>query len=125
MRALKLLAAAALAAPLLSACVVYDSTGGENVTVQVNNKDAPPAEAVRGARVENGELVVRVDSNGCTQASDFELAVSDGTPATVTLRRTKQDLCRALVRDGIEVRWSYADLGLDPGATVQVLNPLK
>lgn len=125
MRALKLLAAAALAAPLLSGCVVYDNTGGENVTVQMSNKEVSPAEAVRGARVENGALIVRVDSNGCTQASDFELAVSDGAPATVTLRRTKEDLCRALVRDGIEVSWTYADLGLEPGATVQVLNPLK
>lgn len=125
MGGLKLLAVAALIAPMLSGCVVYDSTGGENVTVHVSNKDAPPAEAVRGARVENGALVVRVDSNGCTQASDFELSVSDGTPASVTLRRTKEDLCRALVRDGVEVSWTYADLGLESGATVQVLNPLK
>ena len=44
-RALKGLMVAAVAAPLLAACVVYDSTGGENVTVQVNDRDAAPAEA--------------------------------------------------------------------------------
>ena len=47
-RALKGLMVAAVAAPLLAACVVYDSTGGENVTVQVNDRDAAPAEAGPG-----------------------------------------------------------------------------
>lgn len=124
-RALKGLMVAAVAAPLLATCVVYDSTGGENVTVQVNDRDAAPAEAIRTAYVHDGSLVVRVDSNGCTSASDFELAVTDGEPAEVTLKRTKPDNCRALLAEGVELRWTYADLGLEPGAPVRVLNPLK
>ena len=27
--------------------------------------------------------------------------------------------------EGVELRWTYADLGLEPGAPVRVLNPLK
>ena len=123
--ALKVLAVAALAAPLMSACVIYDSTGGENVSVNVTRSDAPPAEAIREARFADGGLVVRVDSNGCTQASDFEIAVADNTPTEITLRRTKPDLCQALVPDGVELRWTYADLGLEPGAPARILNPLK
>ncbi|MBA4808208.1 hypothetical protein [Brevundimonas sp.] len=123
--ALKVLAVAALAAPLMSACVIYDSTGGENVSVNVTRSDAPPAEAIREARFADGGLVVRVDSNGCTQASDFEIAVADNTPTEITLRRTKPDLCKALVPDGVELRWTYADLGLEPGAPARILNPLK
>ena len=123
--ALKVLAVAALAAPLMSACVIYDSTGGENVSVNVTRSDAPPAEAIREARFADGGLVVRVDSNGCTQASDFEIAVADNTPTEITLRRTKPDLCKALVPDGVELRWTYADLSLEPGAPARILNPLK
>ena len=124
-RVLKGLTVAVVAAPLLAACVVYDSTGGENVTVQVNDRAAAPAEAIRTAYVHDGALVVRVDSNGCTQASDFEVAVADNTPAEITLRRTKADLCKALVPDGVELRWTYGDLGLEPGAPARILNPLK
>ncbi|WP_292022338.1 MULTISPECIES: hypothetical protein [unclassified Brevundimonas] len=118
-------AAAVLAAPLLSACVIYDSSAGENVSVNVSRNDAPPAEAIREARFADGALVVRVDSNGCTQASDFEVAVADNNPVEITLRRTKQDLCRALVPNGVELRWTYADLGLDAGTPARILNPLK
>ena len=119
------LAAAVLAAPLLSACVIYDSTAGENVSVNVTRNDAPPAEAIREARFADGALVVRVDSNGCTQASDFEVAVADNNPVEITLRRTSPDLCKALAPDGVELRWSYADLGLEPGTPARIMNPLK
>lgn len=119
------LAAVVLAAPLLSACVIYDSSAGENVSVNVSRNDGPPAEAIREARFADGALVVRVDSNGCTQASDFEVAVADDSPVEITLRRTKQDLCKALVADGVELRWTYADLGLDAGTPARIRNPLK
>ena len=122
---IKGLAVAVLATPLLSACVIYDSTAGENVSVNVTRNDAPPAEAIREARFADGALVVRVDSNGCTQASDFEVAVADNNPVEITLRRTSQDLCKALVPNGVELRWTYADLGLEPGTAARILNPLK
>ena len=122
---IKGLAVAVLATPLLSACVIYDSDAGENVSVNVTRNDAPPAEAIREARFADGALVARVDSNGCTQASDFEVLVSDGSPVEITLRRTKPDLCKALAPDGVELRWSYADLGLEPGTPARIMNPLK
>jgi len=122
---LRLALAIAIAAPLLSACVIYDSDAGENVSVNVTRNDAPPAEAIREARFMDGALVARVDSNGCTQASDFEVSVADNTPTEITLRRTKPDLCKALLPDGVELRWTYADLGLEPGAPARILNPLK
>ena len=122
---LKMLAAAALTAPLLAGCVIYSNEAGENVRVDIGDKAAPPAEAIRSARFEDGALVVRVDSNGCTQAADFELSVVDGSPADVTVRRTREDLCKALAPDGVELRWTYADLGLEPGTPTRILNPLK
>lgn len=122
---LKVLAAAALYAPLLAGCVIYSNEAGENVRVNVTDMDAPAAEAIRSARFEDGALVVRVNSNGCTQASDFELSVVDGAPADITVRRVREDLCKALVAEGVELRWTYADLGLEPGAPARILNPLK
>jgi len=122
---LKVLAAAALSAPLLAGCVIYSNESGENVRVNVSDKVAPASEAIREAGFADGGLVARVDSNGCTQASDFEVLVNDGSPAEITLRRTKEDLCKALVPDGVELRWTYADLGLEPGAPARILNPLK
>ncbi|MCV0414044.1 MAG: hypothetical protein K5831_04090 [Brevundimonas sp.] len=123
--ALKLLTAAVLAAPLLAGCVIYSNEAGETVRVNMGDAKAPAAEAIRSARFADGALVVRVDSNGCTQASDFELAVVDGSPADITLKRTREDLCKALVADGVELRWTYADLGLEPGTPTRILNPLK
>jgi hypothetical protein len=103
MRGLRILAVGALAAPLLAGCVIYD----------------------REARFADGALVARVDSNGCTQASDFEVSIADNDPTEITLRRTKQDLCKALVPDGVELRWTYAELGLEPGTPARIVNPLK
>lgn len=53
------------------------------------------------------------------------MAVADNTPTEITLRRTKQDLCKALAPDGVELRWTYADLGLEPGTPARIVNPLK
>ena len=97
----------------------------ETTPVAAPAQAAPPAEAIRSARFEDGALVVRVDSNGCTQTADFELSVVDGAPADITVRRVREDLCKALVAEGVELRWTYADLGLEPGAPARILNPLK
>jgi hypothetical protein len=123
MRGLRILAVGALAAPLLAGCVIYDSEAGENVSVNVSRRDGP--QAIREARFADGALVARVDSNGCTQASDFEVSIADNDPTEITLRRTKQDLCKALVPDGVELRWTYAELGLEPGTPARIVNPLK
>ena len=87
------LVVAALTAPLLSGCVIYANEGGErDVSVRFDDGSAPALEAVRSARIENGRLVVRVDSNGCTDAADFAVEVAsaeDWTAATlVPLIRT-------------------------------------
>lgn len=124
-RALKGLALAALVGPLVSGCVIYSNEAGENVRVNVTDKETPPSEAIREARFSEGALIARVDSNGCTQVSDFEVVVSDGSPAEITLRRTRQDLCKALAPEGVELRWTYGDLGIEPGTPARILNPLK
>lgn len=124
-----LIAVAALA-PLLGGCVIYSSEGGErDVSVRVASSSdfepAPPPEAVRAVRFEGGRLTVRVESNGCTTAADFEVVLVGAGPAELTLNRSRQDLCKALVPDGVEVSWTYQELGLEAGEAALLRNPIR
>lgn len=126
---IRVLVAAALAAPLLSGCVIYANESGESDVVVNWSRDsaAPPLEAVRSARIADGRLTVRVDSNGCTDVTHFavDLTPVDDGVTNIALRRTAEDHCKALVPDGTEVSWSLGELGLEPGAPARLLNPTK
>jgi hypothetical protein len=125
---MRVLIAAALAAPLLSGCVIYANEGGEkDVVVRFSDQAPPSLETVRNARIADGRLVVRVDSNGCTDAADFavDLAPASDGWTEVALRRTDADPCKALVPDGVEVSWSLSELGLEPGTRARLANPTR
>lgn len=121
--------AALLVAPLVSACVIYDSTGSDDVSVSVGSQtvtaQSAPLETLSAARFENGVVIVRVGSNGCTRTSDFAVEVETGTAVTLTFNREQPDVCRALVPDGVELRWSYEELGLTSGQAVAIRNPVQ
>lgn len=117
----------AMVAPVLTGCLIYDGTSGKNVVVQVGSKtgaDAPALETLSAARFENGSLVVRVGSNGCTSVSDFAVSVTGGDPTEISIKREKPDLCRAIVPEGVELRWTYAELGLTAGVAARIMNPV-
>ena len=123
---IRLLAVGLVAAPLLSGCVIYSNTGGERETVVngLNTLAQEPLEAVRSARVENDRLIVRVGSNGCTEAThfSFDLTEQDGF-TEIAVRRTTPDLCKALVPEGVELSWSYDLLDLQSGTRLVLVNP--
>ena len=125
----RILVAAAACLPLLTGCVIYADDSGETVMVRMDSSteittDAVP-ETLRAIRFADGALIAQVDSNGCTSAADFAVLVAEGTPVDITLTRTRPDLCKAIVSEGVELRWSYQELGLAPGQTVRVANPLR
>ena len=127
---MRLAAVAAVALlPLLGGCVIYSSEGGERkININPANQvvaEAESLEAVRKVDFDGQRLNVVVGSNGCTEASSFEVKIKDGDPAELTLTRRTPDLCRALVREGVTVSWTYAELGLKSGAAVRVLNPIS
>lgn len=127
MRLLPALAAVALL-PLLGGCVIYSNEGGEKVSVNVSDQIAAKTEALEAVRkvdFDGQRLNVVVGSNGCTEASSFEVKIKDGDPTELSLTRRTPDLCRALVREGVTVSWTYAELGLESGAAVRVLNPIS
>jgi hypothetical protein len=113
--------------PLLGGCVIYSSEGGER-KVNINNQavvQAEVLEAVRKVDFDGQRLSVVVGSNGCTEASSFEVKIKDADPAELSLIRRAPDLCKALVREGVVVSWTYAELGLNTGQHVRVLNPVS
>lgn len=126
MRLFPALAAAALL-PLLGGCVIYSNEGGEKVSVMSDRVavETETLEAVRKVDFDGQRLNVVVGSNGCTEASSFEVKIKDGDPAELSLTRRTPDLCRAIVREGVTVSWTYAELGLESGAAVRVLNPIS
>lgn len=126
MRLFPALAAAALL-PLLGGCVIYSNEGGEKVSVMSDRVavETETLEAVRKVDFDGQRLNVVVGSNGCTEASSFEIKIKDGDPAELSLTRRTPDLCRAIVREGVTVSWTYAELGLASGTAVRVLNPIS
>ena len=92
---------------------------------QTTTAQAAPLESLRAIRFEAGAVVVRVDSYGCTQASVFAVEVVYDQTAELTFTRESPDLCKALIPDGVELRWTYEELGLASGKAALVRNPLR
>lgn len=126
MRLAVVVAAAALL-PLLGGCVIYSNEGGEKISIVADQGTTrvEALEAVRKVDFDGQRLNVVVGSNGCTETSSFEVKIKDGEPAELTLTRRTPDLCKALVPEGVTVSWTYAELGLEPGQPVRVLNPIS
>lgn len=130
MRAIKGLILATAITPLLGACVIYDSSASEAVSVHVGSNraaaDSASLETLREVRFEAGAMVVRADSNGCTSEASFAVHLADAEgPAQISLTRETADHCKALAPGGVELRWTYAELGLEPGATAVIGNPIR
>lgn len=114
--------------PLLGGCVIYSNEGGKKVSIQAGDHasiQSEPLEAVRRVDFDGQRLNVVVGSNGCTEASSFEVRIKDADPAELTLVRRAPDLCRAIVREGVTISWTYAELGLEAGQAVRVMNPIS
>ena len=81
------------------------------------------AEAIYGARFDERGLTLRVNSNGCTRKEDFAMRVDRaGSVTRVLAVRIKPDYCRALIRGGVDLTWSHAELGVRRGVDVRVMN---
>ena len=119
------LLAAALIAPLLSGCVIYANDEGKTDVVRMSDAITGQLEAVSEPRVDNGRLIVRVGSNGCTTLDSFEVQLTEAADGytDVVLNRRSPDMCKALVAEGVELAWSFETLGLGSNARLRLLNP--
>ena len=83
-------------------------------------------EPIHAAALLNNTAVFWVSSNGCTNKDDLQPIVSmHGDASVITLRRISEDRCTTPEDEGVEVKWSFEELGLKPGARVSVDNPYQ
>ena len=87
----------------------------------------PPLEPVLTWYEEDGALVARVASNGCTNASSFEPYVYMSTDwvAEVELVRTAPDPCRGFFPNGTLVSWTREELAIPESADIRLVNPTR
>lgn len=121
---LTFLAPALAATALLGGCIIVDADEGDITTGFSHDGDLG---TVYGATVFNDRVTFRVTSNGCTNESYFDTDVDSrsGNRFAVSIDRTRADNCRARLPEGVEVSYSFAELGLPDGADVTVLNPVR
>ncbi len=118
-RSLALIAAAALAT---SGCALFQRDTGPTRTVAMPGQLEP----IHAAAITRDLAVFWVSSNGCTEKSDLTPVIDHVRDASViTLRRIEQDDCDSPLVDGVEVIWSFEELGLTPGSRVSVNNPYQ
>lgn len=108
---------------LLSGCAMVQSLlpggGASPATVSVPGTQ----ESVQAAAIGQGQAVFWVGSNGCTTRDDLMPVVSQYRgAATITLWRVSEDQCDKPVPGGVEVRWTFEEMGLPPGTDVRVGN---
>jgi len=83
-------------------------------------------EPIHAAAIGQDQAVFWVSSNGCTSKGDLTAVVRRNRDASViTLRRINEDRCDVVQPQGVEMRWSFEELGLEPGARVSVENPYQ
>ena len=131
MRHVATLAGVVALAAGVSACALVERLVPAGMTS--TSVEAPPAvplpgqiEPVHAAAIAQDQAVFWVSSNGCTAKEDLTPVVrsSDEGPI-ITLRRIKEDRCSESRPEGVEVRWSFQEMGLAPGARVSVENPYQ
>ena len=107
---------------LLSAC---GHLAGQEETVAAVAMPGQ-VEPLHAAAFTNDLAVFWVSSNGCTTKEDLRPIVQmQGGSAVITLRRIEEDACDHPVSEGVELQWSFDELGLPAGSAVSVNNPYQ
>ena len=124
MRRIVTLSSALFMAAILPGCALMDRFTGQEPTAIA---EAPgQIEPVHAAAIVQDQAVFWVSSNGCTQKADLTPVVRRaGGASVITLRRLKEDRCLQPVAQGVEMRWSFQEMGLAPGSRVTVENPYQ
>ncbi|MFE9084824.1 hypothetical protein ACQKKG_08545 [Brevundimonas sp. NPDC003935] len=118
MRRIIALCAVAAVAALAGACA---GTGDQPVRTAGMPGQLEPIHAAAFTR---DTAVFWVSSNGCTSKADVKPFITRlRDSAVITLRRLDEDRCENPKSDGVQLQWSFEELGLPPGAEVSVNNP--
>ena len=119
---LRLLLPLAAATTLLGACVYIDAEDGGryHIETQFGLPD------LRAVDIGDDAVTIRMSSNGCTNKETVDASVDqDGrNEYEIAFDRIREDNCRAYFPNGVEMSWSYKELGIPSGAYVRVLNDI-
>jgi hypothetical protein len=123
MRRLTYIAASAVAAAILSGCVIVDADVRESDWGAHGDFGYLFGAEVSGR---DPEITIIARSNGCTEKSDFDFVVRNrgDDEFDVGFRRERQDNCKVLVPEGRRMTWTFAELGIPRQARVMILNPV-
>jgi len=124
MRVSSAFAAVLALGPSLAGCAMVDRFLPDRQTAAV---DLPgQVEAIHAAAIADDQAVFWVSSNGCTEKDDLTPVVRPvRNGSVITLRRLKEDRCDDPRPQGVEISWSFQELGLESGARVTVENPYQ
>ena len=127
MKRIVTLACTAAGVMALSGCALVDRWTGPEAAPAPMLADSPgQIEPVHAAAIVQDQAVFWVSSNGCTQKSDLTPVVRrSGGASVITLRRIKEDRCLQPRAEGVEMRWTFQEMGLAPGSRVSVENPYQ
>jgi hypothetical protein len=129
MRRWKIASAVAASGTLVGGCTALSiptNPFGGQATSRGQQPLPGQLEAVHAAAVAKGEAVFWVSSNGCTNKDDLTPVVRRvGDQAVLTLRRVNADTCREVQPEGVELRWSFQELGLSPNTRLTIENPYQ
>ena len=124
MKRIVTLAGTAMLAAALPGCALVERFMPD---APIETAEAPgQIEPVHAAAIVQDQAVFWVSSNGCTQKSDLTPVVRrTGDASVITLRRIKEDRCLQPRAEGVEMRWTFQEMGLAPGSRVSVENPYQ
>src|SRR4051794_18294275 len=71
-------------------------------------------EPVMSTEVGDAGITFRVPTGGCTAKENFGLEKVSPKPLTVRLLRLRPDYCEARLPDGVEIHFTYAEIGAGP-----------
>lgn len=81
-------------------------------------------EPIHAAAFTRDLAVFWVSSNGCTSKADVKPFITRlRDSAVITLRRLDEDRCADPKAEGVQLQWTFEELGLPPGSEVSVNNP--
>ena len=128
MKRIVTLSGALMLAATLPGCALVDRFTDRFSTTEVAEAVDSPGqiEPVHAAAIVQDQAVFWVSSNGCTEKSHLLPVVRrDGDGSVITLRRLKEDRCQEPRDQGVEMRWTFQEMGLAPGSRVSVENPYQ
>lgn len=86
---------------------------------------ASTTEALLGYTYNQYGVTFQVASSGCTSKNDFSVARGNSDQTlTLILKRVKADGCLAVVPYGLQVHFTYKELGVRPNQSFKILNQL-